>query len=159
MPTETSYKRSYKVAIDELTELMEQYEELENQMEALRGRISTVRRGVVGLAGLCGAVPGKEYPHLFPHNISKDAGFTDAIREVLKSKGRYSGFTPVGVRDALKAAGFDLGKYKNPLASIHTILKRLEIKGEAKGITQDDGSILYVWQIWPDGDGDDLIPF
>jgi hypothetical protein len=157
MTTETSYKRSYKVAIDELSKLMEEYEELENQMEALRKRISTVRRGVVGLAGLCGAIPGREYPHLFPHNISTDIGFTDAIREVLKSKGQYVGFTPVGVRDALKAAGFDLSKYKNPLASIHTILKRLEMKSEARGVTQDDGSITYVWQQWPDED--DEIPF
>lgn len=156
MTPDTSYKRSYKAAIEELTKLMEEYEELESQMEALRKRISVVRSGVVGLAGLCGATPGKEYPHLFPHTIRTDVGFTDAIRAVLKSKGMHYGFTPVAVRDALNEAGFDLGKYKNPLASIHTILKRLEIRDEVKGVTSDDGGVRYIWQQWPD---DDEIPF
>jgi hypothetical protein len=154
MTTETSYKRSYKAAIDELTKLMEEQEELEGQMETLRRRIAVVRSGVVGLAGLCGAIPGKEYPHLFPRTISSDTGFTDAVREVMKSGGQLYGFTPVAARDALKEAGFDLGKYKNPLASIHTILKRLEMKGEVKGHTQDDGGVRYVWQ-----SPDDEIPF
>jgi hypothetical protein len=156
--TETSYKRTYKLAIDELTKLMEQYEDLEGQMETLRRRINTVRRGVYGVAALCGVNPEKEYPDLFPRTLSSDTGFTDAIRQVLKSKGKFAYFTPVGVRDELKTMGFDLSKYKNPLASIHTTLKRLETRGQVAGETSDSGGVLYSWKDWPE-ETDDDIPF
>ena len=156
---DASYKRSYKAAIDELSKLMEQFEDLEGQMEALRERMATVRKGVHGLAALCGANPEKEYPHLFPRTISADIGFTDAIREVFKSGDVHEYYSPVRMRDELKKRGFDLSKYKNPLASIHTILKRLHFNEEVKMSTSSDGGISYYWNLSKGEEGDDVIPF
>jgi hypothetical protein len=55
-------------------------------------------------------------------------GLTDACRSILKST--ESDLTPTDVRDSLEQSGFDLGKYENPLAVIHTTLKRLAEQGE-----------------------------
>jgi hypothetical protein len=39
--------------------------------------------------------------------------------------------TAIEVRDRLASIGLDLTKYSNPLASIHTVLKRMRASGEA----------------------------
>jgi len=71
-------------------------------------------------------------------------GFTDAVREVLKLNSRQW-FTPTGVRDLLGGSGFDLNSYSNPLASIHTILKRLTEHQEVdKDVTA--GEARYRWR-------------
>ena len=40
--------------------------------------------------------------------------------------------TPADVRQRLQSIGFDLSKYANDLAAIHTILKRLNESGELR---------------------------
>jgi hypothetical protein len=42
-------------------------------------------------------------------------------------------------------SGYDLSQYTNPLASIHTILKRLVKSGEVEG-TVRDGELYYQWK-------------
>jgi len=56
------------------------------------------------------------------------------------------GLSPVQVRNRLRAGGFDLKGYKNPLATIHTILKRLVKAGELFVMPQDeeDGPTIYI---------------
>lgn len=140
-----SYKKSLNAAAKELTRVFEQEEELESRLLELKERKRVLSVTVESLAELCNIDAEKEYPHLFPENIGSDVGFTDAIRSVLKAfDSSYT--SPVSVRDALEKKGFDLSKYKNPLASIHTILKRLVRSGEADTITQDStGRVLYTW--------------
>ena len=55
--------------------------------------------------------------------ILRPEGFTDAVRKVLSAS--TEPLTPAEVRERLPSAGFSLEGYSNPLASIHTILKRL----------------------------------
>ena len=51
--------------------------------------------------------------------------------------------TPVEIRDALKRMGFPFESYKaNPLASIHTTLKRM-VPGEMETKTHKDGQKAY----------------
>lgn len=51
--------------------------------------------------------------------------------------------TPVEIRDALKSMGFPFENYKaNPLASIHTTLKRM-VPGEIEVKTLKDGQKVY----------------
>jgi len=70
-------------------------------------------------------------------------GFTDSIRRVLKDSTRA--VTAIAVRDLLGASGFDLGAYNNPLASIHTILKRLAERGEVEA-SGGSGDVRYRWK-------------
>jgi hypothetical protein len=46
--------------------------------------------------------------------------------------------TALEVRDRLSAIGVDLEKHSNPLASIHTVLKRLHEAGELVERDRDD---------------------
>ena len=137
------YKQAFDKAIEELTETMSQREKLDNEREQVDRRIVKIRSGLDGLATLCGKTPEslrEEYPQLFPNEIAPDVGLTDAVREVLKSTRYFS--SPVLVRDKLKEIGYDLSKYTNELANIHTVLKRLVENDEAT-ITTREGKTLY----------------
>src|SRR5215831_15452550 len=65
-------------------------------------------------------------------------GLTDACRLVLRNA--VEPLTALGVRDRLAAIGIDLDKYSNPLASIHTVLKRLHEGGEIAERDRDEPS-------------------
>jgi len=62
-------------------------------------------------------------------------GLTEACRTVLRSAGRP--LTALELRDRLVSVGFDLERYSNALASVHTVLKRLTESGEA-GVKERD---------------------
>ena len=143
-PMIKDYKKSLEAAIQELSTLMEREEKAEAKLEEIRGRVRVVRQGIYGLARMCNAEPEFEYPHLFPDSNKPDVGFTDAVREVLRSH-TPNYLSPVGVRNELQDKGFDLAGYKNPLASIHTILKRLEKMGQAE-ILVLEGTAHYTWK-------------
>jgi len=144
--TKDTYKQAIDAAIKELSDLMSRREELEAELERVQWRIETVGYGIDGLAELSGIDPKKDHPHLFQEDIKSDVGFTDAVRKIIKSGGAHQLFTPVIVRDELKKKSFDLSKYQNPLASIHTILKRLRINNEITALPDEtSGKVLYTW--------------
>ena len=82
--------------------------------------------------------------HKLQQIIAGPPGFTDAVRIVL-SKNRSYAATAIGVRDLLIKDGYPLDGYSNPLASIHTILKRLADRGEVE-IETTSGEIYYRWK-------------
>jgi hypothetical protein len=59
--------------------------------------------------------------------------------------------TPTDVRDRLRAIGFDVSKYANDLAAVHTILKRLNESGELRFIPRghEPGKHAYLWHRGP----------
>ncbi len=76
--------------------------------------------------------------------VADPPGFTDSVRQVLRAN-RWAEATPIAVRDMLAQAGFNLSAYNNPLASIHTILKRLAERGEVTTSVKD-GQTCYRWK-------------
>jgi hypothetical protein len=165
--TAVSYSRTLEVALEELTKLMAEREALDEKREVLHQRIMKLRGAVRGLASLCD-VEGIDdaHPHLFPNEWGDgDVGLTDAIRQVLSSH-EDAYLSPVFIRDRLADVGFDIKTHKNILASIHTVLKRLQRQGEAAPATRE-GRTAYRWiakktekpddaeATWEDGD----IPF
>ena len=76
--------------------------------------------------------------------VAGPPGFTDAIRMVLSNNPSHSA-NAIHVRNLLEKSKFDLSGYSNPLASIHTILKRLAKQGE---VTVDvvNGEPFYRWK-------------
>ena len=56
-------------------------------------------------------------------------GFTDSIRELFR-KVFPKGLTPMGVRDGLVIDGWDLSSQVNPMASIHSVIRRMVAAGE-----------------------------
>jgi aspartokinase len=62
-------------------------------------------------------------------NESAPSGLTDAIRAILAKAGEP--LSASDIRDRLADMGFDMKSYSNPLATIHTILRRLTESDEA----------------------------
>ena len=71
---------------------------------------------------------------------------TDSIRAMLRGSGKQ-GATAIGTRDRLQDVGFDFSGFTNPLASVHTTLKRLFGKGELVYGNERDGKPVYVWAL------------
>ncbi|HEX8139420.1 MAG TPA: hypothetical protein VF544_17805 [Pyrinomonadaceae bacterium] len=143
--TKETYQEALNAAIKDLAKLMGEREELDTKREELDRNIFQLREGLFGLAILCGTDTNqlaKEYPELFPDLISPDLGLTDAVRKAMASKRNF--VSPVEVKDRLAAMGFDITKYKNILASIHTILKRLLASDEVEAGTRDE-KVVYRW--------------
>ncbi|MDT4954129.1 MAG: hypothetical protein QOJ02_2267 [Acidobacteriota bacterium] len=145
-----TYKKAFDEAVEELSKVMSQREELEIELEQVDQRIKKLSRSIHGLGELFDpyavAKLTEKRPELFPRRtVTKDAGFTDAIRKVLmESLG--TAYTAIEVRDALERDGFDISKYKNVLASIHAILKRLVNQGQVE-TNSDEGKVEYSWKM------------
>jgi len=77
--------------------------------------------------------------------VGRTMGFTDAVREVLKASGGW--MTPTHVKNGLIRMGIDLdAKYSNPLAVIHTTLKRLDDNEEVAKDTHPTAGTVYKWK-------------
>ena len=76
--------------------------------------------------------------------VTQERGLTEAIRVLLESN-RRRWFSAVNVRDKLIESGFDFSTYtSNPLASVHTVLKRLK-REEVKTRELLPGNKEYRW--------------
>jgi hypothetical protein len=106
-------KDEYRRALDAA---VREYEQLSAERADLDGRLSQLRHSIAALTKLCGYEP------------SVPLGLTDACRLVMRNA--VVPLTALEVRDRLAAIGVDLAKYSNPLASIHTVLKRMQEGGE-----------------------------
>lgn len=124
------YRRALETAIRE-------YEALGQQRQEIDKRLAEVAQTIGTLSRLCGLVP------------TVPLGLTDACRLVVRGAGVP--VTPTDVRQRLQSIGFDLSKYANDLAAIHTILKRLNASGELRFIPRgnEPGKQAYVWNHGP----------
>src|SRR4051794_40144438 len=109
------YRRALATAIRE-------YEALGQQRQDVDKRLAEVAQTIGTLSRLCGLIP------------TVPLGLTDACRLVIRGAGVP--LTPAEVRQRLQTIGFDLSKYANDLAAIHTILKRLNESGELRFVPQ-----------------------
>ena len=113
--TQQDYRRALEAATREYEELGARRREIDQRLAQLAQSIGTLTK----LLGLTPTVP---------------MGLTDAIRLVVRGAGVP--MTPVEVRDRLHAIGFDVSKYTNDLAAVHTILKRLNESGEIRFVAR-----------------------
>jgi hypothetical protein len=74
---------------------------------------------------------------------SDEVGLTDAVRNYFEyiAAGPVS---PVEVRDALRAAGYEGGGPQSALLAVHSIISRMQKKGEVDAVERD-GKTAYVW--------------
>lgn len=75
--------------------------------------------------------------------VDQKLGITDAVRTAL-FRNQHTWLSPMRVRTEAELLGLELDEQPNPMASIHTILKRLFGRGE---IDQkiEDGKTFYRW--------------
>ena len=131
MSTE-EYRRALAAAAKE-------YETLGVERRRIDQRLTELAHTIGTLTRLCGFAPTVTF------------GLTDACRAVLRST--RAPMTPSDVRDRLAAMGVELAAYANPLAAIHTTLKRLTEAEELKiAAIGPAGKLGYVWQQPPKTD-------
>ena len=116
-------KEEYRRALDAA---VREYEKLMAEHAALDSRLAQLKHSIAALTRLCGYEP------------TVPLGLTDACRLVLRNATQP--LTALDVRDRLVSIGVHLGKHSNPLASIHTVLKRLHDAGELVERDRDDES-------------------
>src|SRR5437899_10089367 len=85
-----------------------EWETLARQRVDIEARLAQLTETIGILTKLCGVTPTVSW------------GLTEACRSILRNAARP--MTPVEVRNRLAAVGFDLSRYSNDLASIHTVL-------------------------------------
>ena len=120
--TQADYRAALAAAVKEYEDLGLQRRQIDDRLVQLAQTIGTLNR----LLGYAPTVP---------------LGLTDAIRLVMRGG---TAMTPVDVRDRLRAIGFDVSRYANDIAAVHTILKRLNEKGELRFIPRQPGKHQYM---------------
>jgi citrate synthase len=150
------YKKALDAARSELQELLRQKDETEKRIARLRQTVASLSAlyeesentedtdDKVRIPGTMDAI-ARQVATATQAMYGRTIGFSDALREVLKANGGY--MTPLEVRDGLIRMGIDLhSKYANPVAVIHTTLKRLEENKEIQVSFTESGKTGYRWR-------------
>jgi len=128
-----TYLKALEQAKNGLFMARKEREEAIKRQEQLEQKIMDLRRTVAALSSLC----GEEF------NEDDEFGLTDSIRMALKT---YNGILNAQqVKTRLEQLGYKT-ESTNLLASVHTILRRLVLKGELDdGTIGNDGKPTYKW--------------
>jgi hypothetical protein len=114
--------------------------ELAAKRSVIDQRTARIEKAVRAMIDLMDGEPEYEaYLERFD-DVVRPAGLTSAIASLLKVAGR-DGLTPIEVRDSARSM---LIGHSNPVASVHTILKRLVKTGDVEQC-QKDGKPAYRW--------------
>ena len=116
------YKSWYASAKAELKRVQNERIELERSIGDRDKQIAALIQTLNAIAPLVGEAPVVEPPRDATEGCPK--GLTDCIRTILQQT--TEPLSAAQIRDRLEQMGFDMGSYSNPLANIHTIVKRLE---------------------------------
>jgi hypothetical protein len=132
------YDRAVSQAHQDLARLLVQREEIDRKV----ARLQTV---IADLESLRAELMQKHLDREIDQVIKADLrmGITEASRLILKEK--FFPMTASDLKKGLEAKKLDLSRYSNPLAVIHTVLKRLVKSGEVKVVPQDRGKKAYQW--------------
>jgi len=136
------WREVYETALERLAALRAERDILDAKLEELTLEIVRFEKAVSTLAPLTS--DGSRLAVAVPTvDGIADLGLADACREILKQDPQYR--TARGVRDSLIASGYDIQQHTNPLASVHSVLKRLAEKGDIEELTAE-GKTRYRWK-------------
>jgi hypothetical protein len=117
--------------------------DLLRQREQLATKIARQQTRVAALAALCEA--SEEIDDMTEMELG---GLTNACRTAFRAAGKR-GLMPTEVRNALERLRFPTQTHKNILASVHTVIRRLEQAGEIRKAMHDkhdgDDRSVYQW--------------
>jgi hypothetical protein len=121
------YTSWYENATNELKNVQEEKTGLLRAVALCDQQIGALIQTMNAIAPLVGAEPLPTPPGA--ETEAGPGGLTESIRAILTEAGEP--LTASESREKLEAKGFDMKSYSNPLANIHTILRRLT---EAKAV-------------------------
>jgi hypothetical protein len=136
--TTKNYDRALREAEQDLARLLVQREQIDRKVARLQAVISD-------LQDLCAELIQKHFDREVDQVIKADLkmGITELSRLILKEK--FFPMTASDLKKSIEARKLNLSRYSNPLAVIHTVLKRLVQSGEVKVIPQKHGKKAYQW--------------
>ena len=133
----TSFQKALEDAKEQLRHLVVQRDEINLRLEHAQGAI-------IALAKMLDDAQEASKQLAEMNEIVGPSGLTDAVSRVVQAS--MDGFTAVEVRGMLEAMKFDLSKYSNALATIHTTLKRLEASKRVRSYSTPTGETVYQWE-------------
>jgi hypothetical protein len=149
------WKQTLHAARKEYHELIQQRDvidskqaDLDVEREKLETRILQLQKTIDTMSELVGESNFMKAMTARPLRLGGGAydnlKLTEAVRKVLQSADQY--WTPISVRDALKAQQYNLSGYTNEMASIHAVLKRIYESGDALRMAGSDSKAMYRWK-------------
>jgi len=141
---------------DTLEALKRELRELVAQRDRVNIRMEKVQTAITGLVSTL-TDPDEAVAQLsYMNEIVGPIGITEVIRHIYRSDPNCT-WTAVDVRDNLLRENFDIHKYSNPLAAIHTILRRLERAGEIEPADDVEFGGGYRWKGTAESERDRLL--
>jgi hypothetical protein len=126
------YQRIMADSVQRLSELRGERSRLDHEIERLQRLVRTMANHSRG---------GTD-PETITKADSEALGLTKAVSQVFQTYDLE--LTPVNVHALLPTIGFDTSKYKDPLTSIHAILRRLVSRNIITRKQGSSGSTVYV---------------
>jgi hypothetical protein len=113
--------------------------------QQLDQKIARLQAVVTELQNLCAEQDRKNFQKGIDRVIKADlkVGITESARVILQEN--FFPMTANEVKKKIEARKLNLARYSNPLAVIHTILKRLVLGGEVRVVPQAKGKKAYQW--------------
>jgi hypothetical protein len=108
-------------------------------------KVARLQSLITQLQDLCAQQNQKGFWSSIERVVTADLkrGITETIRVLLKE--RSLPMTATELKAGIVARKYDLSRFQNPLAVIHTVLNRLVKSGEVKVIPQKYGKKAYQW--------------
>jgi hypothetical protein len=113
--------------------------------QKLDQKIARLQAVVSDLQNLCAERDQNNFERRVDRVIKADlaVGITESARVILKDN--FFPMTAKEIKEKIAARKLNLARYSNPLAVIHTILKRLVQSGEVRIVPQPNGRKAYQW--------------
>jgi hypothetical protein len=121
-----------------LTEAERELLKLSEERDVLDRKIKGLIQVIEGFRFIC-----NEPNILPPMPTLQEAGLTSAVRNYFTTLAAGPVF-PVEIRDALMSAGYNEGGTQGVLLAVHSILSRMEKKGEIDPVERE-GKTAYQW--------------
>ena len=115
------------------------------ERQELDHKIARLQFVVTDLQNLCAERDHKSFKNRVERVVKRDlkAGITESTRVILQEN--FFPMTANDLKEKIEARKLNLARYSNPLAVIHTVLKRLVQGGEVRIVPQASGKNAYQW--------------
>ncbi len=113
---------------------------IEREIETLERRRAALDRAIARLQGVAASLRAEQSGE--GGDAPASFSLTNHCRALLRMHAP-DGLTPRDVKRLLTETGFDWNRYANPMAAIHTVLKRLTQQSEARTMIDRNGERRY----------------
>jgi hypothetical protein len=113
--------------------------------QKLDQQIARLHAVVSDLQNLCAELDQKSFEKRVDKVIKADlkVGITQSVRVILQEN--FFPMSAIELKEKIEARKLQLARYANPLAVIHTVLKRLVHSGEVRVVPPINGMKAYQW--------------